>query len=137
MNALYFLISGSSTQANDIALIRLNEPVPLYNEDPKKSYVKPVCLPWMEDNPGRDLKENKKVVVTGWGKIATSLRDIARKQRFGASARRLQYVQLPIANEVCNTDPDLKPYWNSTTKVCAGGKQGNTHTASQKRYTHL
>ena len=78
----------------------------------------------MEDNPGRNLKEGKKVVVTGWGKIKTSLRDIARKQRFGASAKILQYVQLPIANEVCNTDPDLKPYWNSTTKVCAGGKQG-------------
>ena len=126
MKALHFPISGSSTQANDIALIRLNEPVPLHNEDPQNSYVKPVCLPWMEDNPGRDLKEGKKVVVTGWGKIKTSLRDIARKQRFGASARFLQYVKLPIANEDCSTDPDLAPYWDPNTKVCAGGKQGKT-----------
>lgn len=27
---------GSQTQANDIALIRLNEPVPLYDDDPKR-----------------------------------------------------------------------------------------------------
>ena len=30
---------GSQTQANDIALIRLNEPVPLYDDDPKR-YIK-------------------------------------------------------------------------------------------------
>ena len=104
----------------------MNKAVPLYNEDPLKSYARPVCLPWMEEDPGRNLKEKKKVVITGWGKIKTSLRDIARKQRFGASARRLQYVQLPIANEVCNTDLDLAPYWDPDTKVCAGGKQGKT-----------
>ena len=29
-------VPGSQTQANDIALIRLNEPVPLYNDNPER-----------------------------------------------------------------------------------------------------
>ena len=115
---------GSQTQANDIALIRLNEPVPLYDDDPKSSNVRPVCLSWQENDPGRDLKENKKAVVTGWGRVKTSLRDIERKQKWGASARNLLYVRLPIANQVCEDDPDLEQYWDPDTKICAGGKQG-------------
>jgi len=115
---------GSQTQVNDIALIRLNEPVPLYDDDPKSSNVRPVCLPWQENDPGRDLKENKKAVVTGWGRVKTSLKDLERKQKFGASARNLLYVRLPIANQVCEDDPDLEQYWDPETKICAGGKQG-------------
>ena len=34
---------------NDIALIRLSEPVPLYSENPTLSGVEPVCLPWASD----------------------------------------------------------------------------------------
>ena len=34
---------------NDIALIRLSEPVPLYSEDPTSSGAEPVCLPWASD----------------------------------------------------------------------------------------
>ena len=30
----------------DIALLRLDEPVPLFEENPKKSFANPVCLPW-------------------------------------------------------------------------------------------
>ena len=37
---------------NDIALIRLDESVPLYNEDPTKSFAMPVCLPWPEYDRG-------------------------------------------------------------------------------------
>ena len=88
------------------------------------SNVRPVCLPWQENDPGRDLKENKKAVVTGWGRVKTSLKDIERKQKFGASARNLLYVRLPIANQVCEDDPDLEQYWDPETKICAGGKQG-------------
>ena len=88
------------------------------------SNVRPVCLSWQENDPGRDLKENKKAVVTGWGRVKTSLKDIERKQKFGASARNLLYVRLPIANQVCEDDPDLEQYWDPETKICAGGKQG-------------
>ena len=103
----------------------MNEPVPLYDEDPSKSFVKPICLPWKEDDPGRIFKKDATAVVTGWGKIKTSLKDIERKKRFGASARWLLYVQLPIANDICSSDPVLEPYWDPETKVCAGGEKGN------------
>ena len=38
---------------NDIALVRLNEPVPLFTEDPTKSIAMPICLPWSENDPGK------------------------------------------------------------------------------------
>ena len=44
---------------NDIALIRLDRPVPLYNENPKKSAAMPICLPWDENLSARYLQEGK------------------------------------------------------------------------------
>ena len=41
----------------DIALIRLDSPIPLHSEDPKYSSVLPIILPWSPDNFVRDLKE--------------------------------------------------------------------------------
>ena len=114
----------SKTQTNDIALIRLNKPVLLYNEDPKMSLVSPICLPWNEKDPGRNLKQNTTVLVSGWGKIKTSLSDIKRKKKFGVNTRFLMYVTLPIANEFCSQSEALKEYWDPKTKLCAGGKQG-------------
>ena len=35
-----------SVNKYDIALLRLDEPVPLFEENPKKSFANPVCLPW-------------------------------------------------------------------------------------------
>ena len=35
---------------HDIALIRLDQEVPLNSEDPKNSWVLPVCLPWAKDD---------------------------------------------------------------------------------------
>jgi hypothetical protein len=40
---------------NDIALIRLDQAVPLHQENPKISSVVPVCLPWNIDNPGNNF----------------------------------------------------------------------------------
>ena len=41
---------------NDIALIRLDEPVLLYSEDPTLSEASPICLPWDSEDPGRVIK---------------------------------------------------------------------------------
>ena len=49
-----------SNYANDIALLRLDQAVPLYDENPKVSGASPICLPWDELNPARDLSEGKK-----------------------------------------------------------------------------
>ena len=42
---------------NDIALIRLAEPVPLFKDDPTASPAMPICLPWDDDLVARDLFE--------------------------------------------------------------------------------
>ena len=59
------------TIENDIALLRLDAPVPLYSDDPKSSNVIPVCLPWNELDPGRDIESwaDELAIVTGWGRI--------------------------------------------------------------------
>ena len=55
------------TIENDIALLRLDQPVPLYSDDPKLSNVLPVCLPWNEFDPGRDIESwaEETAIVTG------------------------------------------------------------------------
>ena len=56
------------TEFNDIALIRLNEAVPLFQENPSESYANPICLSWLEEDPLRELKEGKLAIVSGWGR---------------------------------------------------------------------
>ena len=89
---------------NDIALVRLDQSVPLFLEDPKISNVVPVCLPWRPQDPGHDLKDTDKMLVTGWGRI-TNNRDFNRNNllRFNVSTRTLQKLPLPIANNNCST----------------------------------
>ena len=55
------------TIENDIALLRLDQPVPLFSDDPKLSNVLPVCLPWNEFDPGRDIESwaEEIAIVTG------------------------------------------------------------------------
>ena len=55
------------TIENDIALLRLDQPVPFNNDDPKLSNVLPVCLPWNEFDPGRDIESwaEEIAIVTG------------------------------------------------------------------------
>ena len=47
---------------NDIALLRLNESVPLFNENPMISAVLPVCLPWSDEKLFTEDAENVKLV---------------------------------------------------------------------------
>ena len=47
---------------NDIALLRLNESVPLFNENPIISAVLPVCLPWSNEELFTEDAENVKLV---------------------------------------------------------------------------
>ena len=49
----YTASEADSTLINDIALIRLNEPVMLNSESPATSSVMPICLPWNKDDFAR------------------------------------------------------------------------------------
>ena len=54
--------SGGPNHKNDIALIRLESDVPLFDENPTLSGAKPVCLPWSEDSPARNLEDGVSVM---------------------------------------------------------------------------
>ena len=41
---------GQTPLKNDIALIRLNEPVPIFKDNPAESIASPICLPWLEND---------------------------------------------------------------------------------------
>ena len=47
-----------TTSLNDLALIRVDEMMPLYSENSTISNVMPVCLPWKSNDPGRQLGQN-------------------------------------------------------------------------------
>ena len=110
-------------------MVRLNEPVPLLQDDPDKSSVIPVCLPWSENDPGRNLEKIEEdeglAILTGWGKISVKVSDTIRKQKFGVSVPILRRVALPIANNICKNDPELEKFYNQEIMLCAGGKKGN------------
>ena len=116
--------SGSNTQAHDIALIRLNEPVPLFDEDPKKSLIRPVCLQWRENDLDRTFK---KAIIAGWGNIKNSIKDTETKRKFGTNSPYITRKDVTIANEVCEADPQLAPYWDPKTKMCTTNR-GNKYS---------
>ena len=113
-----------SAPDNDIALIRLNEPVPLYSEDAFKSAVTPVCLPWSPNNEVRNIDEGKRVLVTGWGASTNVKRDVQDNLiKLGVSFPTLLQVGVPIANSKCSEDNVFSI--NEKLQICAGGEKGN------------
>ena len=113
---------------NDIALIRVNEMIPLYDEkDPQISNVKPVCLPWNINDPGRQIYTGDKLIGLGWGKVTNNnflhLRNFLR-HRTGTGI--LQQLEVPgISKRICqaydafkNIELDLR------FQLCAGGEEG-------------
>merc|ERR1712241_1371896 len=98
------------------ALIRLNEPVPLWIEDPKMSTAIPICLPWSINDPSRNLKETTSVIVTGWG-VTFGNETLSKLifERYGAWSAKLHKAKIPIASSKCTSkkgrfeiDPDLQ-----------------------------
>ena len=53
---------NTKNNRNDIALLRLNESVPLFNENPMISAVLPVCLPWSDEELFTEDAEKVKLV---------------------------------------------------------------------------
>ena len=115
---------------NDIALIRLDESVPLFQENPGVSFVMPVCLPWNENNPGNNLIQGDKLLVPGWGRITNN--KITNYLRHKVSTRTLQRHYVTILGKDCSTQEDgyLNIRGNEsddkkfdfTKQFCAGGE---------------
>jgi len=108
---------------NDIALIRVDRPIPLFSEDSSLSSIIPVCLPWLENDPGRNLAEGEALMFTGWGRTVSRNSGAAQRRliKNRVNTKVLQQVQLPYLSkddEKCSLF-DLKD-----SQICAGGEKG-------------
>lgn len=119
--------------SNDIALIRINEAIPLFQENPRISAVNPICLPWSEDDTffAWDLRDGDKAKVAGWGR--TRRRQTTRtdsqlvKDKAGSSV--LKVAPANIAFEECvngeSEDGKRIPFaFDKESQICAGGVKG-------------
>ena len=117
---------------NDIALIRVNESIPLYNpNNPKLSNVRPICLPWNRNDPGRELNSGKDeflLKVLGWGQITNDPRKRCsnfRHLRYGAGIP--QQLDVPfISWRDCKKKANFPRgfVFDIETQFCAGGEEG-------------
>ena len=110
------------------ALIRLNEPLPFYYDDDVKSAVIPVCLPWNENDIGRNLEAGIKLTVTGWGRSTnneyTNRFNIAN---YNVPTTLLQKLDIPLVSEIeCLRVRHYreKLQMDFDLQFCAGGEEG-------------
>ena len=106
---------------NDIALIRIDERIPLYQDDPTISAASPICLPWSEDSFVYFLEAGYNATVAGWGRIRRRNNANAKneQQRNKAGSKNLLQVKLPISN--CPKLPI-----DHSKQICAGGIRGKS-----------
>lgn len=94
-------------QYNDIALIRLAEPV-VYND-----FVKPICLP-LSSTLRSKTHVGEAMEVSGWGKTET----------VNASNRKLKVRVNGVEKNTCNDVYRRQNREISSTQLCAGGERG-------------
>ena len=113
---------------NDIALIRVKKPIPFYNaRNPKESNIKPICLPWSINDPGREIHDGtQKLKVLGWGKVTNNRIEAAINFiRNRAGVGILQQLDIPvISKRKCKEYDAFKNYKLLSTQLCAGGLDG-------------
>jgi len=114
---------------NDIALIRVNESIPLFDGIlPPSKIVSPICLPWKRNDTGRELDSNTTLKVLGWGYTTNDPIDrikAAIEHKAGTSVQ--QQLDVPFLDwEECNEKANFPPGWkvNRETLMCAGGQKG-------------
>jgi len=104
---------SQSDKKNDIALIRLEESIPLHNENPTVSIASPVCLPWLEDDAGRFIERNSRTIIAGFGQVTnrnlTNLRGLSKKQKF------MRKTKLNLCEDFSNT------------QLCGTGSRGGSN----------
>ena len=105
----------------DIALIRLKKPVPLFHENPKKSFVEPVCLP----KKVRQIEDGSDTRVTGWG---FTLDSNINYENTIVPSTKLRVADVPIMNkakcvEVWADKKGLR-IEDPSRLICAGNEDG-------------
>lgn len=86
---------------NDIALLRLNDRVPI------TSFIRPICLPTVEDV----TYVGTKAMATGWGTLKED----------GKPSCLLKEVEVPVlSNEICVKDTNYTQKMITSNMMCAG-----------------
>ena len=113
---------------NDIALIRVKHPIPFYNpRNPRESNIKPICLPWNFNDPGRKIFEGDILRVLGWGRVTNDkILHAVTRANLGAGDAILQYLDVPaISKRKCKEYDAFRNYdLKSSHQLCAGGEVG-------------
>ena len=112
----------------DIALIRIEEAVPLYQENEFQSSVSPICLPW-NTNLDKETQEDQYARGAGWGRTVGKKSDETLQNVLNNNINidSLQELGLPIANEKCENDPKTTKIirvFDPEIQICAGGIKG-------------
>ena len=112
----------------DIALIRIEEAVPLHQENEFESTVSPICLPW-NTKVDMETQEDQIAKVAGWGRTTRRKTDNSDRNvlKNNINVKVLQELNIPIANEKCKTDPTTKKVikvFDPEIQICAGGEIG-------------
>ena len=94
---------------HDIALIRMDDAVPLFPEDPKLSSARPICLPWSDDSYAYFIDVGDRATITGWGRNTQNPEN--------NTIKHLRRVDVPIAYDECKVEP-------FTRQICVGGEKG-------------
>ena len=127
-NTNYVMSNG-----NDIALVKLPEPVITIREDPT-SIVLPICLKW-NSNLRMPSKEH---LVAGWGRRNNDFTDRGDTATVGAFSTVLQKLQVPFFNgETCKREYRAYSLINPSKVVCAGGIAGMRKIKMQLTTTHM
>ena len=107
---------------NDIALIRVTESIPLFSEEPSISSIIPICLPWKESDPGRNLREGDSLTFTGWGRIRlnskSATKSLLENKIF---VNHLRWTNLPYLS---NDNEKCSKLNVTNSMICAGGERG-------------
>ena len=113
---------------NDIALIRVKQPIPFYDpKNPKESNVKPICLPWNFNDPGRRIFDGDILRVLGWGRVTNDkILHAVTRANLGAGVAILQYLDVPaVSKRKCKEYDAFRNYdLKSSHQLCAGGEVG-------------
>ena len=113
------------TGPNNIALIRVNETIPLYDENPKLSNVRPICLPWSINDPGRELVDGDMLKVLGWGRTTNDrVQGCLDLKKYSAGAPVLQEVNAPFNSwKECKEKIKFPSGFvvDTDSQMCAGG----------------
>ena len=75
------------------------------------------------DDPGRDLRDGDRMIVTGWGRVTNNkIKAITDLNRFSVSTRTLRKLAVRHANNKC-TNQDVFNI-DKRLQMCAGGRKG-------------